>query len=123
MQEPTELRIIVNKQETPFEKGISSMIADNIENLIIKEDWIVLERLKAQREVYIAEVEKLKATDLEAVKNARFELIKEKIAEEVKEEFDKKLAEVELKVAHYDFVIAEEEQNVDIATEVINTEV
>lgn len=69
----------------------------------------MLERLKKQREVFVAEVDRLKNLDLEAVKNARFELVKETIAEEVKKEHNDKLAAAELKVSHYDFVIAEEE--------------
>lgn len=70
----------------------------------------MLDRLKEQREVYAAEVERLKMVNLDEIKNARFELVKETIAAEVEKEHQDKLAEVELKVAHYDFVIAEEEK-------------
>ena len=65
----------------------------------------MLEELKLQRAEYAAEVERLRNSDLEAVKNARFELVKEKIAEEVEAEFNEKLAKAELNVQHYDFVI------------------
>lgn len=70
----------------------------------------MLENLKEKREVYVAELENLKATtDLNALINERFEAAKATIAEEVEAEFNAKLAEVELKISHYDFVIAEEE--------------
>lgn len=68
----------------------------------------MLENLKEKRDAYITELENIKATtDLEAIKNERFELIKETIAKEVEDEFNAKLAEVERKISNYDFVIAE----------------
>lgn len=109
MKVATEWRLIVERQDSLLEKYIDSVWAGDIKNLTIKEVWIMLERLKEQREVYVAEMEELKSTDLEAIKNARFELVKALIAEEVEKELNDKVAAVELKVSHYDFVIAEEE--------------
>lgn len=84
----------------------------------------MLEKLKEQREVYVAELEQLKQTDLEAIIAERFEQIKEQIALEVKKELNDKLAEVELKISHYDFVIAEEEKLAEVvAEEVVADEV
>ncbi len=107
LKDLTEIRIYYDRKETVFDKYIDSLLAGNIENLTIKEGYIMLERLKNQRGVYAAELEKLKSTDLEAVKNARFELIKEKIAEEVEMEFNEKLTNIKTKIEHYDFVIDE----------------
>lgn len=71
----------------------------------------MLEQLKEMRNEYVAELENLKnTTDLEAIKNARFELIKETIAKEVEDEFNAKLAKIELNISHYDFVIAKIEE-------------
>lgn len=66
----------------------------------------MIEELRRQRDEYVAELEALKQTDLEAIRNARFELVKETIAQEVEAEFNEKLAGAEQNVAHYDFVIA-----------------
>lgn len=104
----TEYRISA-KKETFIEKYIDSFIAGNIKNLVIKEEWIVLERLKEQRGVYVAELEELRKTDLEAKKRARLEERKAEIFQEVEDEFNKELAAAELKISHYDFVIADEE--------------
>lgn len=109
MRFETELRIFEERKEEIFEKYIDSCIAGNIKNLTIKEDMIMLERLKEQREVYVAELEKVKAVDLEVIKSERFELVKEAIAKEVEKEHEDEIAKVELKIAHYDFVIADEE--------------
>lgn len=109
MRFETELRIFEERKEEIFEKYIDSCIAGNIKNLTIKEDMIMLERLKEQREVYVAELEKVKAVDLEVIKSERFELVKEAIAKEVEKEHEDEIAKAELKIAHYDFVIADEE--------------
>lgn len=77
----------------------------------------MLDRLREQREVYAAEVERLNNVDLTEVVNARFELVKEAIVAEVEKEHQDKLAEVELKVSHYDFVIAEEEKALEVQDE------
>ncbi len=110
MKVATEWRLIIDRHESLLDKYIDSVMAGNIKNLTIKEEWIMLERLKKQREVYVAELEELKSTDLEAIKNARFELVKELIAKEVEDELNTKLAAVELKISHYDFVITDEEE-------------
>ena len=95
----------------------------------------MLEKLTLQREEYAAELERLRNADLDAVVNARFELVKAKIAEEVIAEHDKKLAEAELNVKHYDFVIeklsavAETEDNSvekaaeDVSNDISNEEI
>lgn len=101
----TELRVTIKQRETLIGKYISSHLAGDIKNLTLKEDWFMLEELKMQREEYAAELERLRNSDLEAIKNARFELVKEEIAREVEAEFNEKLAEAELNVKHYDFVI------------------
>lgn len=106
LKELTEIRIISARKTTCIEKYINRVISDNIKNLTIKEEWIMLEALKIQREEYVFEVEQLRNTDLEAIKNERFELVKEQIALEVEKELQDKLAAAELNVAHYDFVIA-----------------
>lgn len=83
----------------------------------------MLEDLKRQRDEYVLEVERLKATNLEEIKSARFELIKEQIALEVEKELADKVAAAELNVTHYDFVIknleakAEAELETEIETE------
>lgn len=111
MRFKTELRIMTEQKETAFDRYINRVISGDIKNLTIKEEYIMLEILKEKREAYAAELEQLKqTTDLEAIKNARFELVKETIAKEVEDEFNAKLAAVELKISHYDFVIAEEEE-------------
>ena len=73
----------------------------------------MLERLREQREVYVAELTELKKTDLEAKKRARLEERKAEIFQEVEDEFNKEVAAVELKISHYDFVIADEEAKVE----------
>lgn len=83
----------------------------------------MLDALKIQREEYANEVERLKNTNLDEIKNARFELVREQIALEVEKELADKIATAELNVAHYDFVItnleakAEAELETDIVTE------
>lgn len=116
----TELRVFYKLGETPLDKYIDSIIAIDINNQTIKEEDMfekILERIEAmkvKKEAYVAELENLKATtDLEAIKNARFEQLKETIAKEVEDEFNEQLAEVELKIAHFDFVIAEDEEELD----------
>ena len=109
MRFDTELRIFEERQEDILEKYIDSCIAGNIKNLIIKEDVIMLERLKEQREVYVAELEKVKAIDLELIKAERFELAKDEISRQVEREHQAEIDKAELKIAHYDFVIADEE--------------
>lgn len=101
----SELRVYYKPKKNIFERYIDSLLAGDIKNLTIKEEWIMLEKLTLQREEYAAELERLRNADLDAVVNARFELVKAKIAEEVIAEHDKKLAEAELNVKHYDFVI------------------
>ncbi len=110
MRIASEWQLLIERRRSLLEMYIDSVAAEDIKNLTIKEEWIMLERLKEQREVYVAELEELKKTDLEAIKNARFELVKEMIAKEVEDELNAKLAAVELKVSHYDFVIADEEE-------------
>lgn len=131
----TELRTFYKLGETPLDKYIDSIVAIDINNLTIKEEDDMLEKLlerieamKVKKEVYVAELENLKATNLDEIINNRFELVKETIAKEVEDEFNVKLAEAELKVAHFDFVIAEDEKELDqLRTEaeqpVENTEV
>lgn len=87
----------------------------------------MLEKLTLQREEYAAELERLRNADLDAVVNARFEVVKAKIAEEAIAEHNEKLAEAERNVEHYDFVIEKlsavaetEETSVDIAAEDIS---
>lgn len=70
----------------------------------------MLEKLKAQRGVYVEELEQLKRTDLNAIKAERFEQVKEEVAAAVEQEHNDKIAAVELKISHYDFVIAGEEK-------------
>lgn len=70
----------------------------------------MLEELKKARAEYAAEVERLLARNLDEVVNARFELVREQIAQEVKAEFDDQLAKAQLNVEHYDFVIAKMEE-------------
>lgn len=87
----------------------------------------MLEALKAQREVYAAEVERLNGIDLNTLVNERFELIKEQITTEVLKEHEEKLSAAELNVKHYDFVIetmeakavAEVEEETEAEEEVI----
>lgn len=81
----------------------------------------MLERLKEQREFYVSELEVLKQADLETLKLERFELVKEQIAQEVEAEHNAKIAEAELKISHYDFVIADEEakQVAEVTEEVV----
>lgn len=123
MKELTELRIMIDQKETIIDKYINRVISGDIKNLTIKEEWIMLEALKIQREEYVAELERLKNTNLEEIKNARFELIREQIALEVEKELADKVTAAELNVAHYDFVItnleakAEAELNTEIETE------
>lgn len=121
MKFESELKIIINKKETLIDKYINSFFAGNIKNLTIKEDYIMLERLKERREVYVAELERIKTTtDLEAIKNARFEIVKEQIEREVIDEFNSKLSDVENKIKNYDFVINELEMtSTDEVDEVI----
>ena len=95
----------------------------------------MLEKLTLQREEYAAELERLRNADLDAVVNARFELIKAKITEEVVAEHNEKLAEAVRNVEHYDFVIeklsavAETEDNSgektaeDVSNDVSNEEI
>lgn len=123
MKIPTELRIFIQEKECLFNKYINSYLAGDIKNLTIKEEYVMLERLKEQREVYCSELEVLKQTDLEVAKNERFNLLKEQVAKEVEAEHDAKLAAVELKIAHYDFVIADEEaKEIAKLNETINDE-
>ena len=75
----------------------------------------MLEKLKEQRGVYVAELEQLKRTDLNAIKAERFEQVKEEIAAAVEQEHNDKLAAVELEISHYDFVIADEEKKIAAA--------
>lgn len=77
----------------------------------------MLDRLREQREVYAAEVERLRNVDLTEDKNARYELAKATIDAEVEKEHNDKIAAVELKVSHYDFVIAEEEKALEVQDE------
>ena len=72
MKFKTELRIIIDRKETLFDKYINRVISGDIKNLTIKEEYIMLEALKIQREEYVAELERLKNTNLEEIKNARF---------------------------------------------------
>lgn len=86
----------------------------------------MLENLKEKREAYVAELENIKATtDLNALINERFELVKETIAKEVEDEFNAKLAEVEKKISNYDFVIAELEAEAaeEVTEEVVTDEI
>lgn len=85
----------------------------------------MLERLKEQREVYVAELDQLRLTNLEVIIAERFEQVREEIAAQVERELNDKLAAVELKISHYDFVIAEEEKAIAdaeaVAEDVVET--
>lgn len=101
---PTEFRIYVKPKQTLLQKYINAYLSDDI-NLTIKEEYIMLEKLKAQREEYAAELERLKNVDIEALKLEKFEEVKANIELQVVEELNAKIADAELKVQHYDFVI------------------
>ena len=108
MSYPTELRTYINEADILDEDYIYGLYINKIKEVESMNDLI--EQLKEQRSQYVAEVEKLKATDLQVLINERFELRKEEIANEVRAEFDAQLSEAELKVKHYDFVIEKQEE-------------
>lgn len=118
MRIDTECRICIDRKESFLDKYISRVISGDINILVIKEEWIMLERLKEQREFYVSELEALKLADLELVKAEKLELVREQIAQEVEAEHNAKIAEAELKISHYDFVIAEEEAKQVVEEEV-----
>lgn len=120
MRVKTELRIFVDPEPTILDKYINRVISGDIKNLTIKEEWIMLEALRIQREKYVAELENLKNTNLDEIKNARFEFVKEQIALEVEKELADKVAAAELNVAHYDFVIKnlEAKEEAELAQEI-----
>lgn len=107
LSEPTELRIYYKRKKTLIDKYIDSLLAGDIKNLTIKEGYIMLEKLKAQREVYLNELETLKSTDIESLKLARLEEVKPEIFKQVEDEHQAKVDNVETKIKHYDFVISE----------------
>ena len=126
----SELRVYYKPKKNIFERYIDSLMAGDIKNLTIKEEWIMLEKLTLQREEYAAELERLRNADLDAVVNARFELVKAKITEEAIAEHNEKLAEAARNVEHYDFVIeklsavAETEDNsIEAAAEDVSNDV
>jgi len=123
----TEIRVAFEPSRTPLEKYINSRVAGGI-NLKIKEEWLMYEfsidALREKRAKYVAELERLKTIDVEKIKNARFELVKEKIAEEVQAELDLKIEKAELDILHYDVVITDIEAELEakINEEEINME-
>ena len=117
MKVKTEFRITIKKKADLLDRYIENFLNGN-KKLIIKEDWFMLEILKNQREKYVAELELLKQANLDAIKAERFEASKEQIAAEVEREHNEKIAEVEVKISHYDFVIKMEEEKLAVEVEV-----
>ena len=126
LRELTEFRTTISKKADVLDIYVKNFLNGN-KNLIIKEDWFMLEILKNQRENYVAELELLRQENLDAIKAERFEMLKDQVAAEVEREHNEKMAEVEVKISHYDFVIKMEEEKLAVevpeATEEVVAEV
>ncbi len=108
MSYPTELRTYINEEDILDEDYVYRLYIKKLKEVENMNELIA--QLKEQRDHYVAEVERLKARDINVLINERFEMKKEQIADEVRAECDAELVEAELKVKHYDFVIEKQEE-------------
>ena len=102
---PTELRAEYMQRETVFDKYIDSCITSDIKNLIIKEEWFMLEEM---REKYVAKLQELEAQDIEILVQTRLKDEEEKIRQEVVAEHNDKILLAKLKVQAVDEMIADQ---------------
>lgn len=107
--QPTEWRILYDKGKTVFEEYIDSVVAGDIKNLTIKEEWFMLEKYMAKKEEYVAKLEELKSMNTEELVEAKLLEVKEQIRANVLAEHEAKIKHAEEKVSVIDEIIAEEE--------------
>jgi hypothetical protein len=105
MRFESEYKIIVDRKKSLLEKYIDSCSTGNIENLIIKEEWIMLEQL---REKYVAQLEEMKAQDIEVLVKEELDKVVEQIRAEVVANHEKNIVLAELKVKAVDEMINDE---------------
>ena len=80
MRYPVELKIIINKKETMIDKYISSYLAGDIKNLMIKEEWLMLEEM---RKKYAEKLQEIESQDIEILVEEKLNEVKEQIRQEV----------------------------------------
>ena len=105
MRTLSELRMVTNRKETALDKYISSYLAGDIENLIIKEEWIMLDELK---EKYVANLQEIEAQDVEVLVKERLKEEEDKIRQEVIAKHNDEILLAKLKVQAVDEMIADQ---------------
>ena len=106
MKNPVDFKIIINKKETLLSKYIGSYLAGDIKNLIIKEEWLMLDRL---REKYAQKLQEVETQDIEILVEERLNEVKEQIRQEVIAKHNDEILIAKFKVQAIDELIAEQE--------------
>lgn len=112
----TELRVNDNRRETVFDKYIDGFITGDIENLIIKEEWFMLEEL---REKYAARLQELEEQDIEVLVRKRVAEVEAEIRAEVVAKHDDEVLLAKLKVQAVDEMIADQSAELNVEENIV----
>lgn len=113
MKFDTELRLVIDRKETAFERYIDSIIAGDIKKFKIKEEFIMFETL---RQEYVAKLNALENADIEALVEEKVNEVRQQIREEVVAKHNEEVTIAKLQVKAIDELIANEEAK-NISTE------
>ena len=109
MKHETEWRIFIDRKKSLLEMYIDSVLAGDIKNLTIKEECIMLEKLKEKKESVIAELNELKFIDLNVIVEEELNKVRKEIEARVVAEHESKVNFINVKIETLDELIAEEE--------------